>query len=254
MSVRSAIPLFLCVSLAIFSEPGSFADIRDTPHNFTRNNQGKRVGDKEVCAFCHTPAVTVSAGTKPIVPPVWQRSVGSDLVFTIYDDIGRLGLGKASVGSQSIACLSCHDSNQATGLGIGMGMGVATDGPTDDHPFGVPYRGFAKAGFGVAPLRTRGQNSAEAPFIAAKNMVSYEDFRDASSGTVEGRTVWWVSRSGVTARRGKGDLPLYVRAADGVEEVPYIECSSCHDPHSVNTTFLRVDNNDSRLCLTCHSK
>jgi predicted CXXCH cytochrome family protein len=37
-------------------------------------------------------------------------------------------------------------------------------------------------------------------------------------------------------------------------EVPFIECSSCHDPHTTNPLFLRVSNEGSRLCLTCHDK
>lgn len=222
------------------------ADIRDTPHNFTRKDGGKRADDKEVCVFCHTPAISVTGGVKPVTAPAWQHSIGKDLVFTIYDDIGRLGSGKASVGSQSVACLSCHDNNQA----------MAISSTSDDHPFGVPYRGFLKSRSSIAPLKRPSQNSEEAPFIAAKGLVALEEFRDASSGTVEGRTVWWVSQTGITARRGRSDLPLYVRTSSnkGDGDVPHIECSSCHDPHSANTTFLRVENSASRLCLTCHDK
>lgn len=238
--------LFLFVLPAIFFGSVSLADIRDTPHNFIRADPGKRAGDKEVCAFCHTPAVAIGRGARPVRAPVWQPSVGADVVFTIYDDIGRLGSGKPSIGSQSIACLSCHDTNQA----------MSVSKTAFDHPFGVPYRGYLKTNSGVAPLPAPSQNSTEVPFVAAKGLVAYDDFRDASSGTVDGRTVWWVSHSGVTARRGKRDLPLYVRSEEGAVDagVPFIECSSCHDPHSVNTTFLRVENDASSLCLTCHAK
>lgn len=34
-----------------------------------------------------------------------------------------------------------------------------------------------------------------------------------------------------------------------------VECGSCHDPHDADATkFLRVDNADSDLCLSCHIK
>ena len=42
-----------------------------------------------------------------------------------------------------------------------------------------------------------------------------------------------------------------------------VECASCHDPHGVpakgggpffNKTFMRVSNDGSDLCLTCHIK
>jgi predicted CXXCH cytochrome family protein len=38
------------------------------------------------------------------------------------------------------------------------------------------------------------------------------------------------------------------------EGLPYIECSSCHDPHSANKTFLRAEDNSGGLCMTCHAK
>jgi predicted CXXCH cytochrome family protein len=61
--------------------------------------------------------------------------------------------------------------------------------------------------------------------------------------------------SGNTARRTRSDLPLYRRTDDvSGQEVAYIECSTCHDPHSNNSKFLRLSNEGSRLCLTCHIK
>ena len=57
---------------------------------------------------------------------------------------------------------------------------------------------------------------------------------------------------------GKGDIRFY-----DTGEGPEVECASCHDPHGVpsgaagskfNTTFLRVENTGSAVCLTCHNK
>lgn len=216
------------------------ADIRTTPHSLVKKSVKPDASD--VCVFCHTPSIS---GKPPTHPPVWQRSIGTDLVFTIYDDIGRLGLGKDSVGSQSIACLSCHDSNQAR----------AISKTSEDHPFGVPYQGSAKH----RPQRLMPRQASDednAPAIHAKRLVATEDFRDASQGTVENHTVWWVSTTGITARRTRNDLPLYVRRdrESGGQPQPFIECGSCHDPHSNNDLFLRLPNDGSRLCLTCHTK
>ncbi len=229
------------------------ADIRETPHNLIRSRD-KTVNERAVCVFCHTPAIEIGdlpTGERGTRHPLWQQSVAVDYVFAIYDDIGRLGLGKPSVGSQSIACLSCHDANQAFELGK----------TSADHPFGVPYRGAIKH-TGRATQAFRG--SAAQPFRVAQHLTALEDFRDASQGMVEGRSVWWVSKDGITARRTRADLPLYGRrdgAENGGDEfevggslVPYIECSSCHDPHSQARTFLRVANDGSKLCLTCHDK
>jgi predicted CXXCH cytochrome family protein len=162
----------------------------------------------------------------------------------MYDDIGRLNYGdKPAVGSQSIACLSCHDANQAfsvTKLSL-------------DHPFGVPYRGFLK-GQGVRGQPGMREEDNNEGSKSAKQLVSLDDFREPSQGVVDNRTVWWVSSTGHSALRTRGDLPLYLRRDTNNQDVPFIECSSCHDPHSSNPLFLRVTNEGSRLCLTCHDK
>lgn len=226
----------LLVSLAIQA-----ADIRSTPHNLTR--KGAQVEADEVCVFCHTPQLPANlagrSGTASL--PVWQPSLSDNHAFVLYDDIGRLQFGdKMAVGSQSIACLSCHDANQAFSV-------MASE---SDHPFGVPYRGFSRGG---EPLPQASGKSDDAPFRAAKEVKSLDEFRLPSRGMVDNRVVWWVSSTGVSALRTRADLPLYARKSDS-GEVPYVECSSCHDPHISNKLFLRVNNQGSRLCLTCHDK
>lgn len=243
--------VFLLGSLLIAG--ASVADVRETPHNLIKSRD-KSVSEKQVCVFCHTPiedfgAIPEGGSSTPAAAPVWQKSLGTGYVFTIYDDIGRLGLGKPSVGSQSIACLSCHDSNQAFGVG----------NTSADHPFGVPYRGATKH---QAPstLSAAPKSNSSTPFRTAQHLKSMEDFRDVSQGTVEGRTVFWVSRTGITSRRTRNDLPLYGRSTEddpiaaGGLAVPHIECSSCHDPHTSTETFLRVSPSGSQICLTCHDK
>lgn len=234
---------------------GVFADIRETPHNLIKSLD-KSVSEKQVCVFCHTPLNEVDSASKAAGganSPRWQKSVTDGFVYTIYDDIGRLGLGKPSVGSQSIACLSCHDSNQAFTVGK----------TSADHPFGVPYRGAVK-NLGPAGAIVTPKNDESTPFRAAQHLMALDDFREVSQGTVEDRTVFWVSRAGITARRTRNDLPLYGRADTSnspvmdvlapVLLVPHIECSSCHDPHTTSQTFLRVPPGESVLCLTCHDK
>jgi predicted CXXCH cytochrome family protein len=221
------------------------SDIRLTPHSLVKKTSSTTKSDgSEVCVFCHTPNVS---GTPPQKPPLWQKSAGTTHEFVIYDDIGRLGLGKDSVGSQSIACLSCHDSVQA----------ISVSKTSSDHPFGVPYRGATKNKAQSTTSTSRGSMfDGLASAREAKLLVNLEDFRDVSQGVVEGRSVFWVSKSGITARRTRNDLPLYPRKSEdsGGESMPHIECSSCHDPHSENETFLRVPPEGSQLCLTCHIK
>lgn len=245
----------LLLGLLAFSSFSVFADVRETPHNLIKSRD-MSVSEKRVCVFCHTPQnedggnPSGGDGTGGAMAPRWQKSLVGGFVFTIYDDIGRLGLGKPSVGSQSLACLSCHDSNQAFSVGK----------TSADHPFGVPYRGAVKF-TGPGSTIVTPKEDPSTPFRAARHLFAFDDFHEASQGTVENRAVFWVSRNGVTARRTRNDLPLYGRASDGSDLttaagilVPHIECSSCHDPHATTETFLRVSSAGSMLCLTCHDK
>jgi len=237
------IVLYLLVTFAVwfFQSPGNAADIRLTPTNLPGQGAGGEA--EEVCVFCHTPQLPAldASGVSVASQPMWQPSLPNEHTFVMYDDIGRLQFGdKAAVGSQSIACLSCHDANQA----------FSVQAAESDHPFGVPYRGFSRG-----RERTPAELEAvgKAPSRAAKEVKSLDDFRLPSRGVVDSRTVWWVSAAGVTAIRKRADLPLYARpGASG--EIPFVECSSCHDPHIDSKLFLRVDNSGSRLCLTCHDK
>lgn len=218
-------------------------DIRTTPHAQFRGDALKNPAKdaSEICVFCHTPFT--STGQLPAAPK-WQRSVGNNHSYTMYDDIGRLQYGdKPAVGSQSIACLSCHDSNQA----------FQATHSASDHPYGVPYRGFLKNRGGQTANALKDDDDGEGK-IKAKRLVALDDFREARQGTVDNRTVWWVSSTDSGGPRTRSDLPLYARREGGDQEVPYIECTSCHNPHSNNPLFLRVENRGSNLCLTCHAK
>lgn len=236
---RSPRALFLALGLA--GTMAMAADIRSTPHNLTR--AGLQVAAEEVCVFCHTPQLSrgTAGAAATAVQPGWQPSLPTHHAFVLYDDIGRLQFGdRPAVGSQSVACLSCHDANQAFSV-------MSSEA---DHPFGIPYRGFTRGRERTLQEETR---SDDAPARAAKHLKSLDDFRLPSRGEVDNRSVWWVSATGLSALRTRADLPLYARQGLG-GEVPYVECGSCHDPHIANKLFLRVSNEGSRLCLTCHDK
>lgn len=221
------------------------ADIRATLHNLARNRS--KVEADEVCVFCHTPQLPpgLEGGSGVVMQPAWQPSLKNH-DFMMFDDIGRKQFGKMAVGSQSIACLSCHDSNQAFQVTGGMA----------DHPFGIPYRGFLRRqgrNQPVAEDTSEQKDKDDGPSRVARFLKFADDFRLPSRGTVENRGVWWVSATGISAVRTRSDLPLYARQSeDG--ETPYVECSSCHDPHVARPLFLRVSNEGSKLCLTCHDK
>jgi len=82
--------------------------------------------------------------------------------------------------------------------------------------------------------------------------------------TINGVPAWWVDNpnAGTAGTRDKTDMILYTRdettVAGGAQ--PFVECGSCHDPHNSgsedanNVQFLRVQNQASQICTTCHDK
>lgn len=248
------------------------AQIKDTKHNLGSTGTGtnKFTGTAEICVFCHTPH---GADTSAAVP-LWNRSLPAAASFTTYDSLGTSSLdGKtAPVGSVSIACLSCHDgvtsmstvinqpgsggyntgvsmagtwtgANQTGGtLGVaGLISNIGTD-LKNDHPVGIQYGG--------------GGLTATAPTGTLKDA----DFRAAASANINNTRVWWVDTEATpNGTRQKSDMLLYTRAAGSgytgqTEAEPFVECASCHDPHTTQTTFLRISNDGSAVCLACHVK
>jgi predicted CXXCH cytochrome family protein len=256
------------------------AQIAGTKHNLgtsgvAGNNQFS--GTAEICVFCHTPH---GADTSAAVP-LWNRTLPLPSSFTTYDTLGTSTLdGKvAPVGSVSIACLSCHDGVTSMSAVINApGSGTAGDaawtggvwsgstvsaGTTaagggklaagaitnigqdlkNDHPIGIQYGG---GGLSTA---------------AVTGTLKDADFKMPANAAINGTTVWWVDTEALAADRGtrqKSDMLLYTRAAGSytgqTNPEPFVECASCHDPHTTQTTFLRISNAGSAVCLACHIK
>ncbi len=265
--------LAVALAGAVISTP-AVAQIKNTKHNLGTTPGGTGVnqfsGTAEICVFCHTPH---GADTSAAVP-LWNRTLPLPASFTTYDSLGTSSLdGKtAPVGSVSIACLSCHDgvtamsavinapgsgtagdatwtagtwsgANQTAGkISAGLITNIGTD-LKNDHPIGIQYGG--------------GGLTNTAPAAATNDA----DFKSASNSVIGSTRVWWVDTEAVpNGTRQKSDMLLYTRAA-GVsgysgqtEAEPFVECASCHDPHTTNTTFLRISNAGSAVCLACHVK
>jgi predicted CXXCH cytochrome family protein len=250
------------------------AQIATTKHNLGSTGTGvnKFSGTDEICVFCHTPHGADTSAAAPL----WNRVI-SGTTYQTYDSLGTSTLdGKiATVGSVSIACLSCHDGTQAmdvvinapgsggynaTGAPIGGGIwsggnqtggkisvGLITNLGTDlrnDHPIGIQYAG---GGFTDTSPTTRAVGVGDPDFVAPQSAI------------LGSTRVWWVDTAGGAAgSRQKTDMALYSRGAGSYAGQtllePFVECASCHDPHSANPTFLRIANTGSAVCLACHVK
>ncbi|RZI42023.1 hypothetical protein EGT07_15625 [Herbaspirillum sp. HC18] len=263
------------------------AGITDTKHNLGSNGTGtnKFSGTGEICVFCHTPHGSDTTAAVPL----WNRTLAGPATYTTYNSLGTSSLDGATapVGSVSLACLSCHDGTQAMNVlnnepgsgkvvasfGAGTWSGANQTGGKlaaglitnigqdlkNDHPVGIQYAGGPKAG--TVP---QGGNAY------GQSLFNDQDFKDTSSDFLNNQSVWWVDTG--TSGRQKTDIQLYTRVnadqvtydASGNRVVtaaaltgaqPYVECASCHDPHtSAQPTFLRISNANSAVCLACHIK
>lgn len=258
--------------------PGSEAAGMEVSMGPYRNDYG------EVCVYCHTP----HAGNTTTAAPLWNRTMKSPF-YANYNSVTLDGTIHMP-GVNSLTCLSCHDGvtaidsvinmpgtggflksqetmqndafldtwNNARGpdatqhLGMDMNSersclachspyaGTVGFGATDfiayavgtdlknDHPVGVPYRD--------------------------PNVTPGVDYRAADKVY---RNIRFFDTDG-DGRPDTDELRFY-DSGNGYR----VECASCHDPHGVptkgggtvfNKTFMRIANEGSELCLTCHIK
>ena len=215
------------------------ADVDSTVHNLLSDpTQPVPEESREVCAFCHFPQGTADAAQAP----GWSRNGngnGQAAAFATYPTLGissPMAESTNAVGSVSLACLSCHDGTHAQNVGIGMRGDYS-------HPIGIPY------GHG-AFVREPGLASTDITFLARN--VEDIAFKRPEVDFINQVPVWWVD-TGEYGRQ-KSDIQLYSRIDEfSGSETPFIECSTCHDPHSQAKMFLRIQNDRSRLCTACHT-
>ena len=286
-TILKAAATALVAGLFVVSAHAQVTTINGSPHDLVDGSgqsfgSGSLPGGTGICVFCHTPH---GADTSTAVP-LWNKDLPDPTTFTQYSTLQTptLEADELEVGSVSLACLSCHDGVQAMdsvvnvpGSGL-AGTGSNTPSPsnlsgtatplaghdgsgglpvlgtdlTDDHPIGIQYAGGGCSGADTACTT-----------------LTDADFNTPTFATINTNNIWWVDLSGATAggaavgtsgSRDKHDLALYTRdntANSGDASEPFVECGSCHDPHSASTqpvNFMRVDNTDSNLCLGCHVK
>jgi len=273
---------------ALLAAGTASAGIANTKHNLSTGGTGAvhvTTGTDEICVFCHTPHG--SDITAPV--PLWNKQLPTS-TYQTYAQLNSSTIDGAilSVGSVSLACLSCHDGTQAMdniinapgsggyqangggagGLGYvwaGVGTnvdatgrminGVDTAGGTNIANIGTDLRNDHPIGIQYCG----GGPNSTTPTAACRDT----DFRgpgagagDLRSATINGGLFFWVDSGTTTGSRDKNDMILFTRDFVGNGGAgPSVECATCHDPHqSVNPTFLRLANAGSAVCLACHVK
>lgn len=233
----------------------------------------------EICVFCHTPHGADSSAAAPL----WNRTLGTEGMYQTYSSLGTttMDADSAGIGSVSLACLSCHDGTQAMNVVINSpGSGSTGDVNKDtstsfiSKASGVDCAATDGSCGGFKEFNMMSQVSGEMIYLSTDlrndhpisiqfaggvngRLAKDPDFKNAKSTTVgNGQTVWYVDINGDSSKQ-KSDLPLYNRTGTGaLAGEALVECATCHDPHTNNTTFLRnpAGNAGSATCLSCHTK
>jgi predicted CXXCH cytochrome family protein len=168
----------------------------------------------EICKACHTPH---NANLSVPDAPLWNRQV-TNATFTLYASPTFNGSGTQTQPSgASKLCLSCHD--------------------------------------GTVALENFGTNTTGTHFISGENNLGINLMDDhpisfvydaALSTTDPGLWNPNTHPSGI----GGGTIQQTMLFNNKME------CASCHDVHNGTgiSGLLRITNNASVLCLTCHNK
>jgi predicted CXXCH cytochrome family protein len=176
---------------------------------------------------------------------------------------GSLSLTGASTDGTMNLTTGVMQSSNGNLPGKGEFPRLGTD-LMNDHPVSMQYGG------GGVKAGSTGNVTVDPDFAQPSGSTTPAARSGTTVGQVgervlgSGKHVWWVE-TGAAAGGGSGydkyDLNLYTRNDNsggvnvGVDQ-PFVECASCHDPHSNNTTFLRRNDTNigSATCLTCHNK
>jgi len=257
---------------------------------FSRHNLGK-YGDAprtettfDICVYCHTPHRPSDKGG-----PLWSGKEGGPMSFTAYgtnieDAKSNIsGLNAPGLGSPSLACLSCHDGSTAfdnlanspgkkrenrgnTPDKLGFLLSVSRMDPsvvstrlmtgpllTNDHPVNVLFRGGR-----YASLRPKNTVISQIDLVAGL----FSTTSTTSTTRLKILNLWSI----------KGFISDTATISDLLRD-DRIECSSCHDPHFNNKSWLETANRfknwddmdglflrriggnfASGVCRTCHGK
>ncbi len=241
------VSLFFLMPLHIFA--AGVEDIINTKHNLSVSGPGtlKATSESRVCVFCHTPHGSTVAPNAPL----WNRTL-STAVYTEYSSDsfdGAATIGQPS-GSSKL-CLSCHDGalvigdvNFANGV---LGANLPMQGTDGDGTFTSvdELTGFT---------RKLGVN------LGNDHPISFT--YDSSLATTDGE-LYDPSIAAHIGNRVQGQP----KAAVPLEN-DQVQCITCHNPHTIDDKFLRLnrlqasshgtdgvfDPANDIVCLACHDK
>lgn len=211
---------FLLLPLCNNKELELFSGIKDSHHDFT----GAAYTNGETCILCHTPHNSIET-----VTPLWNHQLSS-ASYTLYSS-STIDAAIGQPSGESKLCLSCHDGTVAVDniggntSGTRMIRTSSTIGTnlTTHHPISFTYNSALASADG----------KLEDPLTAPSGLGGTIDEDFLQDGKMQCSTCHDVH----VARNTQG-------------------CVGCHNMHGGKSESLsiRVSNENSALCLTCHKK
>lgn len=263
--------------------PRAAEDIKNTLHNLSTSNIFPvNIGPgpnttAEVCVFCHTPHGGSTSGPGGV--PLWNRTVPLNSGYTIYGGANFDGVDSGQPQGVSLACLSCHDGTIALDSLINMpGSGgfrpanLTPPGNTADMIAPVGGSAFLNglnqmnggirtdtgANYevilgGAAPFPNLTTDLSDDHPISMQIPNTDPQFNEllANSPPADASGLRILTRNPGSVNSDKRDS---LRSYPGVDRTPgsgyYIECATCHNPHTPRPLFLRLPSRyDSAMIL-----
>jgi hypothetical protein len=229
-TIAALVPV-LAASLALAATPYSI--ITKTKHNFSVGGS-TAWSDTQICRPCHTPHNSVRPD---ITDRIWAHTLSPDsTLYTMRD--GTHKSPADALDPVSRLCMGCHDGTVALGDYVGS--------TTPGAPIG--------AGTEMGPfLGTNLENDHPVGKTAVYDTSRLNDMSDPTKGKV-----------GIADKtKDLASLSL-VNVGDATTPQWVVGCKTCHNPHGTNLNkptvqvpyakLLNGSNQNSQLCLTCHSK
>lgn len=254
------------VALVLFLSIPVSATIVNTKHNLSAGSSDVNrtiygTGESEICAFCHIPHHSQVDGK-----PLWNRSMpttdyemyDSDYLRRIgYPEVALdLGTANNTPGALSRQCLSCHDGTVAIGS-VHVLRGTFLN-PLDPNDY-IAMEGVASSD--PNPLVVDGGIPSSSAGFIGTDLTMHHPVGIEYDATIDMATSSVPVKFDIGTRTSelKTDPDLPIKLFDYGDGKRYVECSSCHNPHSENNRFLHVDsgnlaNDFLSTCISCHDR
>jgi predicted CXXCH cytochrome family protein len=202
--------------LSLLFSATALAGVQGTSHDFSTSGPlGTQGPTDQICIYCHTPHNAAPVGD--IGAPLWNHDYDLTTSYVMYDNSISVTMDMtvaAKPEGVSLACLSCHD-------GV-MAVSDYINGPNPDDQ-SVPMPGTGLLGTDL---------SNDHPISVGYDPTLDVDFQPNATVVAAG-------------------LPLF----NGGTTPEQVECGTCHNVHDNSLgNFMRLNNAQSALCLTCHIK